>query len=388
MNERKLLIVGIDPGTTIGYAVLDIEGNLLQVESSKQFDLNFLISEIIKLGKVVLVGTDKQKVPNLVGLFATKLGAKVISPQEDLRIEEKRKTVFNYKFEDEHQCDALASAIFAYKSSRQLLDKINFFARENKKEHIKNKIKELVITKGISIKSAVSIIEEKTEEAQITQKAIAEKKLNEADFLKLFEKLRKYENEIKLLRKYNNDLLNRLKNLEENTAEKKPKDSKKVIYFREKRIRVLENLIKNRERESAQYRELSRKFERLIANISNYYILKKLSTLGSKEFGFRNKILNLEKNDIILVDNPNIASSEVIELLKDKVFVIIHKNPVSEKIENNLPFVFVSADSLKIEETKYFGFIDKKHFEAEKNKIDWVKKIMEDYKKEKQLVSQ
>ena len=100
MEDRKLLIVGIDPGTTTGYAVLDIDGKLLHLNSSKQLDLNQLISQTINLGKAVLVGTDKAKVPNLVGTFATKLGAKIVNPDEDLKVEEKRRMAENFNFSD------------------------------------------------------------------------------------------------------------------------------------------------------------------------------------------------------------------------------------------------------------------------------------------------
>ena len=68
MNGKKLLIVGIDPGMTTAYAVLDIEGNFIHSHSSKQFDLNMIISETIRMGKAILVGTDKAKIPMI--LFA------------------------------------------------------------------------------------------------------------------------------------------------------------------------------------------------------------------------------------------------------------------------------------------------------------------------------
>lgn len=385
MDDRKLLIVGIDPGITTGYAVLGIDGNLISTTSSKQLDLNLIISETIKLGKVMLVGTDKAKIPNLVETFATKVGAKIISPNYDLRIDEKRKMTFGYKFYDEHQGDALASALFAYRSSKSLLDKIDFFADKNKKHAIKNRIKELVISKGISIKSAVGIIERKTEEAQIINKVIAEKKLAEGDFLKVYGKLKKYESEIVLMRKYNNDLLNRIKNLELKSTKRNAKRNYDLPKdFREKRISMLENSIKIKNVEIEKLNLMIKKFNDKISNMSSFYILKKLGTLGLKEFNFKNKILNIGRNDIILVDNPNILSNEVAHLLKDKVFVIIYKEPVSRKIETALPFVFISASNLKIEETEHFGFIEKRHFEMEKNKIDWVRKIVDDYKNQKE----
>ena len=145
MDERSLLIAGIDPGITTAYAVLDIEGKLIKTNSSKNFDLNQLISEIIKIGKVVLVGTDKSKTPNLVYMAATKLGARIIGPHEDLKVDEKRRMIYGIKVEDDHQGDALAAALFAWKSLKPLLDKIDSFAKDNRKGEIKDRIKELVI---------------------------------------------------------------------------------------------------------------------------------------------------------------------------------------------------------------------------------------------------
>ncbi len=385
MDDKRLLIVGIDPGITTAYAVLDIEGSLIHLKSSKQLDLNHLISEIIKFGKIVIVGTDKFKVPNLVGAFAAKLGAKIVSPEEDIKVDEKRKIKYNFRIEDSHQGDALASGLFAYQAVKPLLNKIDFFAKENKKQNIRNKIKELVISRRISIKNAVSIIEKK-EETKIVEKAIAEKKsISQNDFLRLYNKLNRYEKEIKLMRDYNDKLKNKISHLEKNGMKKEePKiNDKKIADFRENRIKFLESSIKSKEKEIEHLKSLMRKFNDIISNIINFYILKKLDTLGINEFNLKNKILNIKKNDILLVDNPNIASSDVIDLLKNRVFIIVHKNPVSAKMANALPFIFINSKNLKIEEDRYFGFIDKKHFEVEKSKLDWVKKVIEDYKNEK-----
>ena len=72
----------------------------------------------------------------------------------------------------------MASALFAYKETKALLDKIDFFAEENKKHGIKDRIKEIVITRRISIKNAASILEEKDEESRIMEKVIVEKKVD------------------------------------------------------------------------------------------------------------------------------------------------------------------------------------------------------------------
>ena len=90
MKLKELLIVGIDPGTTTAYALLDLNGNLLDVNSSKNYDLGTLIKVIAEKGLPLIVGCDKKNVPWFVQDFATKTGAKVISPEEDLKVAEKK----------------------------------------------------------------------------------------------------------------------------------------------------------------------------------------------------------------------------------------------------------------------------------------------------------
>ena len=387
MEDKKLLIVGIDPGTTTAYAVLDIEGNLLHLYSSKQLDLNSLISETIKLGKVVLVGTDKVKVPSLIEAFATKLGAKTISPDEDLKVEEKRRMTSNHNFANEHQQDALASALFVCKQIKPLLDKIDIFIEKGRKHHIKDSIRELVITKKISIKGAVGLIEKKDEESQIMEKVVVERKLNERDFLKLYDKLKRYENELRLVRNHNSSLKRQISNLVKQTNPEKPEYNAKITDFRHKRMRFLEKYVKSKENEIQHLKSATKKLTHIISNIGSFYILKKLDNLGISEFNHKNKILNIQRNDILLVDNPNIVGNGLVDLLKSKVFVIVHRKPVSGKIGGSLPFIFINARNLRIEEDGYFGFVEKKHFEMEKNKINWVKKIVEDYKREKEQLA-
>ena len=384
MGDRKMLIVGIDPGITTAYAVLDIEGKLIKTDSSKNLELNHLISEIIEIGKAVLVGTDKSKTPNLVYTFATKLGAKIIQPHEDLKVDEKRRMISGFKAEDIHQADALAAALFAFKSAKPLLDRIDLYSRNCKKDGIKDRIKELVITKRISIKSAVGMIEYKNDEDKIIEKVIAERKLAENDFLKLYNKLKDYEAEIRLIKMHNNNLKNRIKNLEKNkNNEIRAGKNDNVHDFRERRIVSLENSAKSKNREIENIKCVIRKLNDKISNINNFYVLKKLDTLGLQEFNYKNKVLNIKKGDIILVDDPNIVSNEVVELLKDKMFIVVYNKPLSPKIENILPFVFINSKNLRIEEDRYFGFVDKKQFEAEKSKANWMGKIISDYKLEK-----
>ena len=72
---RTLLIVGIDPGTTSAYAILDIDGRLVRMCSAKNKSFSNIVTEIVDFGKVLIVGTDKKKSPEFVQRFAVKTGA-------------------------------------------------------------------------------------------------------------------------------------------------------------------------------------------------------------------------------------------------------------------------------------------------------------------------
>ncbi len=190
--NKKLLIIGIDPGTTLGYAILDIDGNLLELKSSKHLDFSQLISKIIEKGKIILVGCDKKNVPSFVKNFAIKNGAKLIYPKTDLSVKEKKRLTYNFNPEDDHQRDALASSLYAFKEIKPLLKKIDSFIKKYKKEKIQNELKELVILRGKSISDALSLLEKPPETEEKIIKDIREEKiLTRDDFLKLYDTLKK-----------------------------------------------------------------------------------------------------------------------------------------------------------------------------------------------------
>ena len=138
MGERQLLIVGIDPGTTLGYAAIDFEGNIINLNSEKNLDLSALISSLIKLGKPLIIAGDKEYNPDFIGKLAIKLGARIIAPDYDLKVNEKREITKEHKTKNQHEIDALASALFALKKTSSLLKKINIFVEHYKKENIKH----------------------------------------------------------------------------------------------------------------------------------------------------------------------------------------------------------------------------------------------------------
>ncbi len=158
---EKLTIIGIDPGTTKSYAVLDLNGNILEVSSSKRLNESSITKEVFKFGKPILIGTDINKIPNLVEKIASSLGAKIFKPEINLQGHHKSKLVKkflrkkDFEIKNKHENDALISAILAYKSIKPLLNKIdNKYPNKNVSE-----IKNLVLKENINIKKAINLIE-------------------------------------------------------------------------------------------------------------------------------------------------------------------------------------------------------------------------------------
>ena len=53
-KSHRPIIVGFDPGLTVGIAILDLKGNLISLESFKEIRRSEIVSHIIDYGITVL----------------------------------------------------------------------------------------------------------------------------------------------------------------------------------------------------------------------------------------------------------------------------------------------------------------------------------------------
>jgi len=388
--SKQLLIIGIDPGATAGYAVLDINGKLLKVGSSKDLKLSDLISRIIEIGKPLIVGCDVTPSPRFVEKFSIKTGSRLIVPDKDLMQEEKDQLTMGFKLKNMHQKDALASAFFAYKIIKPLFDKIDKFLKESGKQELADDVRVLVIKNNISIKSAIRILEKPEEEAKEIQKAIEKKVLSEEDFINLYEKLKKSEEEIRLLKQQNQNLMDRAASLEDKNkflikrlAKLIPREKiAQRFSYKEKRINALNKEIEDKKSAIASLQNEVIKLNDFISDIRNNVIAKKLDNLGYKEFESKKEKLNIKQGDILLVDDADIYSDKTIDELRNKIQMVIAKK-ISKKVK--FPFTVIDAKNLKIKEMGLFALIDKKTLEAEISKQDILTKVIDEYRKERQF---
>lgn len=157
----ELLILGLDPGSTVGYAALNLNGQLVKIESIRNSDLGKTISRVNKLGKIVAVGTDVHPVPKFVNKLASNLGANIVEPKDDLLLKYKKRLTKEFlkdkeiKLKNKHELDALAAALAAFKHYKPLFNKIDNHLNQINKLYLNQKIKNTVLTKNISIKEAL-----------------------------------------------------------------------------------------------------------------------------------------------------------------------------------------------------------------------------------------
>ncbi len=391
MGETKLLIAGIDPGTTTGYALLDLDGNIIALRSSKNLGLNGLLEDVLKEGKVICAGTDKAKVPSLVNLFSAKTGARIFYPKEDLRVEEKRELTKNFDAKIGHEDDALAASLFAFNRIKGVIERIENYARENGKQEIKNRIADLVIRKEVSIREAVDIIEEKgKEETKIIKDVLETEELKQRDFIKLYHIIKRQEKELFLLKRQNHNLKNYTRNLESKHSLMQKKDmdyvDKKIqknLSFKNKSISFLESRLYEKDNEIKKLKNVIFALEKLMASSREKVILKNLDNLGSEEFYKKINTLGIAKGDVLLVKNPNIISMDVMRLIKDKIEIIITKEPASSKIRQEHSVTFLDSSGLNIEEYGNFAAVQKTELEKALRSETLLRAVIESYKQKR-----
>ena len=159
MSKAKGLIVGIDPGTTTGIAILDINGNIIETKSVRNCSISNVIDHLLGKGNVLVVATDVEKIPKYVEKIANQLGAEIFVPEESIKIKEKREITKSYGVRDSHQRDALASAIAAYKKYSSKFRKIDSMDLTQEE---KERVKEMLI-RGVKIADALQKIAKKEE---------------------------------------------------------------------------------------------------------------------------------------------------------------------------------------------------------------------------------
>ncbi|PIT85127.1 hypothetical protein COU36_05040 [Candidatus Micrarchaeota archaeon CG10_big_fil_rev_8_21_14_0_10_59_7] len=107
--------MGIDSGATTAYAALDLDGNILAMESRKNWNKGDFLRRLGRWTPLV-VASDTNPPLKFAKKVAATFKARLFAPPRSLTHREKCRITRDFNYGNTHERDALASAIKAYNS--------------------------------------------------------------------------------------------------------------------------------------------------------------------------------------------------------------------------------------------------------------------------------
>ena len=398
----KALIVGIDPGTTVGVAILNLEGEILDLSSFRSFSLDDIVEYILDFGIPMIMATDVSDVHHTVEKLSAAFGCKTFAPQRSLSVKEKNEMTKEYTFGNAHERDALASVLKARDYYRAKFENVDARLENIGAGNLSSAVKTLVL-KDYTVKDAVETL---TREEEPTQQP-APKREHREKSKSPKEKI------IERLKRYNRDLLEKIERLEEENKRLKRKNEK--IFDREDRevrrskiLREKERVIHALTREIEKEKEKISDLQRIINDLKGIRALElsdEAHTVKILDYFTKNSIKNLDKKfkikkgDIIYIRDPSGGGGSTAEILvRKQVRALIIEN--RERMSHNARRVFENEQipvlSVAIRIAENFGAVDTREFqrafgewemeravkEAEETE-QWLDDLLKEYKKKR-----
>ncbi len=124
VQRRDRVIVGVDPGTNTAVGLVGLEGEVLDVWSSRTSDEGEVINWIIERGRPVIVAADVAGMPTTVDRIRRSFDAVGWVPDDDIPTDEKLHRTREANPANDHERDALAAALFAYDAYADTLERV------------------------------------------------------------------------------------------------------------------------------------------------------------------------------------------------------------------------------------------------------------------------
>lgn len=387
MSSSEYIIVGLDPGTKVGVALVSFQGKLIHAFSSKEMELQTIISEATKFGRPLIVGTDKAKIPGLISDFAAKFRAKIVFPDKDLLVEEKRELTKNFALKNIHEIDACASALFAFKKTTPLLNRIKKVLEQKEKMFLFNNILELVIKREMSINFALDYLISPNEDIKIIKSEIDSKSLSEKSFIKLYEKLERerqnntfLKEEIQKLEKEKNSLMKNISAYERKLFV--PKNPEEKHY--QNTINSLRSFLEKEKLNAGKLINSLNQYRSILLSEKDFLVAKKLENLGWAEFNQKKNKIFLKEKDILLVRNPNEFSDNTLtKLFELNISHIIYIQKPSKSLQQKTQLAFIDGNKFPLKEFDDFAILSKKDFSEALKEKDLLRLVVEQYKNER-----
>lgn len=409
-RRREHIIVGVDPGTTIAVAVLNLDGELKGLISSRVMSVPDVVGYIREKGKPVVVATDVVPPPATVEKIKRSFKATMFVPNERIPVDEKVKLARPYGYGNDHERDALAAAVKAYNAYKNKFAQIDRKAPAHMTDHVK-----AMAVSGKAIDTAIEMLKPRPERprpqeraAAHTQDAGATARLEE-----LREQLRRKDEQIRNLQSYISDLKRDMRQIERRIEwqNKKIDDLQqrgledvrkdKEITIRDREIGRLKKEIYDERKRNAELRSNIDRLKQIwvLEFRGDKSPVKIVENLSKDAIAACDRKLGLKPGDIVFVRDAGGGTQSATMLIERGVKAVIRGTYMSHLAEEKfqearVPVIPKEDVGLKIVDE--FAVIDPKKLDAaigrwkdamaqtekEKN-AEWFQGIIEDYKSER-----
>lgn len=329
-SRRRFTIVGIDPGTTVGIAILSLDGELLFLKSFRGIAPDEVVKLIAEYGKPAVIASDVTPMPGSVEKIRRSFNAVPASPGAEVSAEEKIALGKPFGYSNDHERDALTAALLTYKSYR------NAFSRIEKKapEAADLELVKLFVMRGYSIEAAVEKVQAQVEARKKPGKApkLPEKpedRAIEESLQKMRETVQQQGEQIRNLQEYVDDLKREaaVKDRKISRLEARLRDFRKEAYMevrKAKELRIRESTIENLKRElsnkSRTLKDLRRRSKKL-RKIKKMEIrgegtpVKVISAFTKESIAETKEHYGLKEGDVVFLENPSGGGTTTAQIL-------------------------------------------------------------------------
>jgi len=262
-KRREHVVVGIDPGTTTAIAIADLEGEILDVHSTRTADTAAVIEWIIERGRPLLVAADVTPMPETVEKIRRSFDAAGWVPETDLPIDTKKHRAPGHSYENDHERDAVAAALSAIDDHEDQFERI---ARKVPPRLDEGEITARVLAEEVSVETVVRELtdteDEDDEESTHEPRELTEDEKRIRELEAQVDRLQEYVDELESTVERKDD---RIAELEDELSEARREERKEARERREvARLRRETNrLERERDERDERITELEDKLARL-----------------------------------------------------------------------------------------------------------------------------
>ena len=384
----KPVIIGFDPGLTSAFAVVSLNGDVLKVKSDKELTFPTIKEEVIKLGRPVLLAIDKSSIGSSAERLASSFGCKIWKPESDMLVEDKDDITTEKDTSNDHERDALASALGAYNEYEVLFRKIDSILTTRDLLSFSDDVKAMIIEKRASnINEAIDRILDVEEQEEI-QKQEPERKIDWEGLAKgLRRKVKEEKRRYDILKIYTEKLEEKLKTLEKQKKQFMDEEREKnmearIEVMKEKEIKAKDILIKQLQFELNKQRDMKMAYERKVGREDEVKLLEEEGcvpvipvddfdadeiTNANLEYGITDQVVwfkNIKPSKraarALIASSPRIVigdfNSEIREMLENADIIIV--TDIEVRMTNY--YAAVSEDDLEfaLKDTERTNFLD------------------------------